>query len=170
MSCCTLGALASPLPLPLAVAVCPTIELSDYTLEAGLKTYLLGKAAIECLIAARFFPYIVPRDVERAGYPCITYELNDAPTEAITGQSGASAAQVDLSCWAQTFEAATALAREVRKALQGYQGWAGLCGIVACHYESADDEAQEPKDDSGAYWYARTLTFSVVYVVPLHTF
>jgi len=170
MSCCTLGALASPLPLPLAVAVCPTIELSDYTLEAGLKTYLLGRAAISCLVAARMFPKNVPRDVERAGYPCIVYDVTEAPNEAITGQAGSAVAQVDLHCWATTFEASTLIAKAVRPALQGFRGWAGLAGIIASKYESTDDEDQEPKDDSGAYWYCRTLTFSIVYVVPLHTF
>ena len=161
--------LPCPLAFPLGVVDLEPTE-TDYSIEAGLFQFLTEHPQVGCIVNGNVFPYYVHRHVEQSQYPCITYEISEAPVESVTGQSGLHTITLDLVCWATTLSTAQTLGNKVRQSLQAYRGWFGNVAVAGSWYQGYDDDAEDPKDNSSVYWFNRTVTFHVTYLVPLHTF
>lgn len=143
----------------------------DRSLEAGIVAYLLANPIVDELVANKHvYPYFVPREVEQGEFPCVVYKLTEQSVPGITGQTGLATVSLDLECWSTNIDDSGKLANAVRKACQGFRGYWGLCPIAGSWYQGFDDDAEKPGDDSGTYWFCRTVTFTVAYAVPLHTF
>ena len=155
---------------PLGVYEVEQVE-SDESLEGGLTDYLKAHPLVAALIdGEHVYPYFVPRHVEQGQFPCIVYSVTEQPVESITGQAGVATVSIDLECWSPVFDTSCKLATAVRKSLQAFRGWFGCCAVAGIWYQGIDDDAEKPSDDSGVYWFCRTVSFDVSYVVPLHTF
>lgn len=168
---CNLGAqLPQPLALPLGAEGLEPAA-SDTSLEAGLVEYLKAHALVGCLIGNEdVYPYFVPRHIEEAERPCIVYKMSGATIPGITGQSGIATVSLDLECWSLTLDTSAKLANAARAACQAFKGYWGLCPIIGSWYQTFDDDAEKPGDNSATYWFCRTVTFNVAHYVPVHTF
>jgi hypothetical protein len=81
--------------------------------DAGVGA-LVGVGAL-----ARVYPLLAPADVAR---PYITWQrIASEPTE-LAGRTAGERVSVQLDCWADTFDAVSALGAAVRAAIEGSQG------------------------------------------------
>lgn len=90
------------------------------TIEEALSAYLLGQAAITAMIDQRLYPMNLPQNTP---YPALTYEqvaeaglmAHDGPGELVSGR-------YQFDCCSNDYDRAKLLAREVKRALNGYRG------------------------------------------------
>jgi len=159
---------ALPCGLPLALGSSGVEQtLSDYSIEGGLMFYLLNHPRISCLVSSRVYPYYVD---DSSAFPAISFEISEVPEPAITRQSGIAKASIDVTSWSDNFNDSVRVANEVRRALQGFRGWMGNVAVMAVQFDDMDDEKQSPADDSPVYWFGRTMSFTLTYLVEIHTF
>jgi hypothetical protein len=111
------------------------------TIEEGLFAYLAGRPEITNVIGSsptRFYPVVAPQNPIA---PFVAYQRANATRErAASGPTGAAEAVYNLTCWAETYPQAAALARLLRNELDGVTGWWG--GI-----ELGSVQADDTRDD-----------------------
>ena len=96
------------------------------TIEEGLFAYLSGRPEITNVIGTsptRFYPVVAPQNPTA---PFVAYQRASASRDrAGSGPTRGVEAVYNLTCWAETYPAAAALARLLRNELDGAKGWWG---------------------------------------------
>ncbi len=92
-------------------------------IEQALTAYLKAHAALAALIGGRVYPQRLPQDPV---LPAVTYTVISDPREHThAGPAGLAHPRVQLDAWAGTTSQAREVARELRRALDGYRGVMG---------------------------------------------
>lgn len=90
-----------------------TVIVSRLTTVAGV-TDLIGASPF------RLYPLVLPQESERK-YPAMTYKVIDSErTRGVYTDPGESKVRLQLTCWAETYNEAKALAEQVRLALERF--------------------------------------------------
>lgn len=107
------------------------------SIEAGLYSKVTGNVGVAALISTRFYPVVLPQKVT---LPAASYQV-------ISGEAGytigTQAAQVrkprfQINAWASTYDAAKALARALRTAIDHQTGtWSGT-SVIGCIIEGEE--------------------------------
>jgi len=89
-------------------------------LEEAMVTQVAASAGLVALIAARFYPQMVP---QKPTYPAVTYQVVSAPRESNMGvDPGIVNARVQFSAWGTTWKSARDVAEQLRLAFQRWRG------------------------------------------------
>jgi len=129
------------------------------TIEEALFAFLSGRPEITAVIGSsptRFYPVVAPQNPEA---PFVTYARADSTRErAGSGFTGAMEDAYNLTCWAETYPAAAALARLLRNELDGARGW---WGDIELGTVQADDKRDDYNGD--LHLFGRLVVLSVQY-------
>jgi hypothetical protein len=125
--------------------------LTDF--DEALVDYLLGRPGIAVLVSKRIFPDYFPQSEQ---LPAIAYTLeDDSSQQTQQGPSGMRSAIYQINIWADTRREVTAVAREVRLALDGYRGTFKDIPIIGAFLDSLN---RERDSDTGAYCVSMRFT------------
>ena len=108
------------------------------TIEEAVYAALVDDPEVATLVGNRIYANVMPQGVTE---PAVAYRAGGSDEEqSCSGPLGAIRAQLTLSCFAETYAAAKALAAAVRGALNGSAGpWGNVeIGYAKCT-ESGDD-------------------------------
>lgn len=107
-----------------------------------IQTDLLAYLKAQCPTAAnRVYHSHLPQTVT---LPALTYQVIDQPRElSHNGPTGLAMPNIQVDTWAALPSTAATLAREVRLALDGYQGTMGSTRVDYSHV--TDGESYEPE-------------------------
>lgn len=113
-------------------------------LEENLYTYLQTKTGLTSLVSTRVYPDTAP---QTAALPFLVYARVSTTREhkfAATGtETRLAQARVQIDCYAATYSAVSALAEQVRLALDG---WRGTIGSGYANRIMLDNETDLPAD------------------------
>lgn len=88
--------------------------------EQGVHARLAGSTAVNALAGTRIYALQIPQNPT---FPCATYELIGAERESVmSADTGQVHARVQVTSWAKTYTAASALSEAVRTTLQRWSG------------------------------------------------
>ena len=122
-------------------------------IDEALVDHLLGQAGLTALVATRIYPDYFPQDEQ---LPAIAYTLEDDSSQHIQqGPSGMREAVYQVNIWADTRREVMAVAREVRSALDGYQGAFKDIPIPGTFLDSL---SRERDSDTGAFCVSMRFT------------
>ena len=83
--------------------------------EAKLYTALTGHAGLSALVGTRVFPVILPQNVT---LPAVRYQrITGGQVTAHSGYTGLENPRYQIDAWANTFDAARAIAKQIRLAM-----------------------------------------------------
>jgi len=103
------------------------------TIEEGLFAYLAARPEITAVIGSsptRFYPVVAPQNPTA---PFVAYQRANASRDrAGSGPTRGVEAVYNLTCWAETYPAAAALARLLRNELDGIRGWWATSNWARC--------------------------------------
>lgn len=144
-------------------------------IEQGLVTYLLARAGVTALVAARIYPEIVPQaEKGEDNYPAITYQVISEPNvRSLSGASGLAYPRIQINCWSRRYSVTKALRNAVRDALDGYRGSMGDVTVHECSKESErtlTDELPATAGVRAARVYGRSMDFEIWYQESAPTF
>jgi hypothetical protein len=102
------------------------------TIEEAFRAYLGGVASVTALVGsganARIYPQAMPQNPT---FPAVIYMVVSNPVkESHSGNSALAHPRFRINCWSQDYIQAKTLAREIRRALQGFKGIMGGAGGV----------------------------------------
>jgi len=101
--------------------------------------------ALAVLVDGRAYPMKLP---ERAVFPAITYfQVSNTEGNTMDGYDKTIEGRWQISCWAENYGAAKALAEQVKVAIRGFSG--SLTQIVKKSYLANETDLYEP--DVGLY-------------------
>ena len=121
--------------------------------DEALVDYLLGCPGIAALVSKRIFPDYFPQSEQ---LPAIAYTLeDDSSQQTQQGPSGMREAVYQVNIWADTRREVMAVAREVRSALDGYQGAFKDIPILGIFLDSL---SRERDSDTGAFCVSMRFT------------
>ncbi len=90
------------------------------TIETGLRDKLAGTAAVSALVESRIYPLFVPQE---SPMPALAYQrISGRPTYSHDGDAGLGWARIQITCQAESYQEAKAVAAAVRTALTGASG------------------------------------------------
>lgn len=90
-------------------------------IRAALRAFLLSDASISALVGGvRVYPGVLPQGTTAASI--VQNLITEASDVHMQGPSGLGQARVQLDCWAQSQDAAVALANLVMDRLSGHKG------------------------------------------------
>lgn len=125
--------------------------------EQAITAILEGSTSVTSLAGTRIYPVEMPQDPK---LPAITYDLISGVREhAMTADPGTVHARVQVTAWAQTYTAASALSEGVRAATQRYSS-TGIGGVLV-HEIFIDNEFTFR--DGGTGEHAHTLDLMIHY-------
>ncbi len=128
-------------------------------LAAALFARLSTDAAVAALVAQRIYPIIAPQE---AATPFIVQARSSTQRfTALSGPGGLAQARVEISAWADTFDACRALADAVRLALDGFSGSAGGVVIRASRLDAERDGRNDEAASTGLF--VAALDFVITY-------
>ena len=108
------------------------------SIESGLYAHLTSDPDVSALVGDRIYPLLVPQD---ATLPAIAYQrISTGRDETHTGPSGLSQARIQLTCIADSYDAAKAVADAVRSSLDGFSGTMGGINVGACFVTNDRDD------------------------------
>lgn len=129
------------------------------TLVRAVRDKLLGNTDLAALVGARVFPVIVPAG---QGLPAVTVRRASGPTEDGLDASELGNQNVEVSAWAESYEAAVAVGEKVHAALEGWVQEVGGWNILDCRREGLpDDGADYRPDGSGECDYVVNQTYGL---------
>lgn len=120
-------------------------------IEFALYSFLSNVTAITALVGDRITP------MERGqgeALPAVTYQtISNVPDYHLGGESGHSAARIQIDCWADTYLAVKQLAEEVRLAVSGHVGTWNEHAITGVLVEDNGDlpESVDPASEAGPH-------------------
>ncbi len=116
------------------------------SVEDELTTFVTADSAVATLIANRMYPVVAPAEDQGGTAPYIVYRRLGTARLGTMGGPGSAKVRFRLTCWAVTYDGATALADAVRARLDGQSGaWGGLT-VQHCTVEDESD-AFEPSPE-----------------------
>ena len=83
-------------------------------IQETIYEHLTTNAGVVALVAARVYPVRMPQEPT---LPCITYQRISGPVEYSRDGPGLTESRFQISCWAETYAGAIALAAAVRSAI-----------------------------------------------------
>ena len=96
--------------------------------------------ALAVLVDGRAYPMKLP---ERAVFPAITYfQVSNAEGNTMDGYDKTIEGRWQISCWAETYGAAKALAEQVKVAIRAFSG--SITQIVKKSYLANEADLYEP--------------------------
>lgn len=116
------------------------------TIEADMRTFLLGDGTLAGLISARLYPVILPQSPT---FPAVSYQWISG-TRYVTndGPSQLSSPRLQFDCWSLSYTTTRAVSEALRKRLNGFKGLAGgsppMTRIQGAFFES-EREFYEPE-------------------------
>lgn len=97
-------------------------------IEEALYAHLSTFAGLAVLVSNRIYPLVLP---QKGTYPSITYlKVSGRRLHALQTDPGMASPRFQISCWAQTYTQAKAVAKQVQAALQNFSGVMGGAGGV----------------------------------------
>ena len=112
----------------------------------GVYTHLSGTAGITALVGKRVYANTLPQE---CSYPAITFSQISGErviTMGTVGGSGVGLPRIQVTCWAETYGGAHALADAVRITTDGFSGSFGGTTVKAVILENENDtEDYDPK-------------------------
>ena len=115
-------------------------------IRPAIRAALLADPAVVLLADERIFTLLAPQGERR---PCIVFtRVSELEGATLAGPDGLVETRVQLDCWAETPDEASALAEAVRARVQGLAGVFGgvtLCGAWA-------DRLREDQDRDTSLW------------------
>lgn len=86
-------------------------------IQTVVVSYLLADEELSEIVGTRIYPLRLP---QRETLPAVVYQvITNAPINTLDGDRGVDNVSLQLSCWAQTYAQAQALAAEVRRVIGG---------------------------------------------------
>lgn len=117
-----------------------------------------------CIIEAagnRIYPMVVPQG---ANLPAITYQiLSTVGISVLSGPTNLKERRLQINCWAETYDAAEALAHKVGRALDGYRNTAEDVKIWGIELIDEGDVLADHKSAQVLRRYGRRLDFRIHY-------
>jgi hypothetical protein len=109
------------------------------TAEDTIDARLRATTAVTALVGSRIYPSRLPYV---APMPAITYQLISAVRmQGLRGPTGLADPRVQVNCWADTYTGAKVLAREVRRALDGFIA-AGVAALIVGERDMPEPDSQ----------------------------
>ena len=106
-------------------------------IEKQVVAALLADAAVQAIAGARIYPMERPQGDQA---PAVVYQrISTAPVKNIEGDSGLDSVRLQVSCWAERYADAKALAAAVRAALRA----SGLKSATEMEMDDKDAETHE---------------------------
>lgn len=127
-------------------------------IRPGLRAYLLGDNAIAALVGTRIHPVKLPQGQTQ---PSIVYSRISAIGEHhMQGSSGLARPRIQIDCWAQSADIATALGNLVKERIDGFRGQMEFGGnspadIIAVQGVFFDNERDDYDDAAQLYRLSR---------------
>ncbi len=116
------------------------------TLETGLRALLASDAGIAALAGDRIRPLCL---AQGEAYPAITYQrIAGSPRSTLDGATVRLRSVVQVTCWAESYLEAHALADAVRACVTDYRGAWGAVEVL--RIEPPDERDTEPVEGGGA--------------------
>lgn len=111
-------------------------------IEEALVARLKQSPAVTALIGsgddARVYPVELP---QAEAFPAITYQvISGAPVRTTDGPRDLAFAHLQVDCWATTYAAVLSLRNAVRRAIDGWQGYAYGCNVNSIEMSGDRDE------------------------------
>ena len=111
------------------------------TIEEAVYAQTVGYDEVTALIGARCYPLVVPQD---AAMPAIAYQrISGSPRRSHSGFSGLSETRFQLTCEADTYAQAKALAQAVRHCWESFAGTVAGIAIGGAFVENESDGYSE---------------------------
>lgn len=118
-------------------------------IEEALYAHLSAYANLTALVSNRIYPKILP---QKGTYPAITYQKISGPRlHTLQTDPGTARPRFQISCWAQTYNQAKAVAKQVQIALQDFSGVMGGVGGVQVDAVLLENEYDAFEDETGLY-------------------
>lgn len=126
--------------------------------------YLLNVPQVAEIVGTQIYPQQAPQS---AALPYITFfDVFDAPNNHSTGASGYVEKRLQVDCWGTTYRSAKSLAREVRIALNAFQGTWRMTTVLHC-LQISEIDTDTPPDSGQATGDRRVIMeFSIAYREP----
>lgn len=110
-------------------------------IEEGLWARLTGSPDVWLLAERRVYPAVIPQD---APYPAVAYQrISTVRDLAHDGPAGMALARFQVTCVAETYAQARALANAVRETLDGFRGEMSGTTVHECAIENDVDDYNE---------------------------
>lgn len=111
-------------------------------IEQGIDSYLSGLAAVTNLIGDRLYPVNLPQNPT---YPALTYtQISEISIVAHDGAGDLMMCRFQFDCFALSYAGVKALARALRRALDGFKGTMGEVTVPAVLFITALDAFEDP--------------------------
>ena len=104
-------------------------------IEQTLVAVLKNNSAVSALVGTRIRPLTLGQDEP---LPAVVYQrVSTVPVTSLDGDSGVDAVRIQVSCWAETYSGARALASAVRAAVT-----AGMVAVTEMDIDDRDEATQ----------------------------
>lgn len=128
-------------------------------LEEALQAYVVADESISAVIASRMYPVFAP---ESAASPYLVYRVLSTQREyTMSGPTGTAQPTIKITCWADTYPAAKALARLVRSRLDGYRGTMGGISVRRIFLNDESDAFEPSPELLQRQMFGRELDFEI---------
>ncbi len=129
--------------------------------EKVIKTVLDAHAGTAALVAARIYPLVMPQE---PAYPCITYRrVASERMQGVQTDPGVVRARLQVTAWAETYDACKGLAEQIRLALERHGSavtGTAIAGVTVYDiFMGSEADAYEPELDK----FAQAIDFTVVH-------
>ena len=113
------------------------------TLEEAVEERLLGFGALTALVSTKIYPMDFPQDCVR---PAVAFTRDSTENiSAFGSDTGNVRVNMEVSAWADTYESALAICKQVKAALQR---WSGTYGSVIIQDTFVENEMQSYESDT----------------------
>lgn len=104
-------------------------------IEQTLVAVLKNDSAVSALVGTRIRPLNLKQE---DALPGVVYQrVSTVPVTSLDGDSGVDAVRIQVSCWAETYSGARALAAAVRAAVTG-----GMVAVTEMDIDDRDEATQ----------------------------
>jgi hypothetical protein len=116
------------------------------SIESALYGYLSGYAGLTALVGARVYPLNLP---PKPTLPAVTYQkVSGKPLHTMGNNKAADRKRFQFTCWGASYGDATAVAAQVKAALDGYDG---VTGGVTVRGIQLENELDDHDPETGRY-------------------
>lgn len=138
-------------------------------IEADLKTFFDGSAAIASIVASRIYASRIPQGV--SGAAIVLRNISPEHFNTLANEANVVRAVVQIDCYDSSATKADTLGEKVRNRLSGYRGDAGNTTIQSAVIIRDNASTDTPENKSDRWIHRRSLDFSIHYTqaVPTHT-
>jgi hypothetical protein len=130
-------------------------------LEKAIRSLLVDDGSVAALVGNRVYP--VQRK-QGSALPAVVYQqITGVRDHTFAGASGFVASRYQITCWAETYGGADALADAVRAVMDGYAGTKESVVIQCIHLQDEGDMPALVADNESLNFHGKRLDFMVWY-------